>query len=139
MLDKLVCTADVLQAGKADLRDDGPKLAACRGDTVCRGPVTRGEDLSRNNERGNVRPEVLEEVGQAVQEDKPVGSVLGLGQRVIGEAHNAEENSEDSEPHQLDRFTSPRVDEQKRHPITRDETSNRQDDVSDRYIIQTLL
>ena len=84
VLNKLICTADVLHAGKANLRDDGPKLAACRGDTMCRGPVTGGEDLSRNNERGNVRPEVLEEIGQAVQEDKPIGIILGLGQRIIG-------------------------------------------------------
>ena len=86
MLDKLVCTTDILHAGKADLRDDGAKLAACRGDTVCRGPVTGGEDLSRNNERGNVRPKVLEEVGQAIQGNKPIGSILRLGQRIISEA-----------------------------------------------------
>ena len=86
MLNKRVCTADVLHAGKANLRYDGPKLATCRGDTVCRGPVTSGEDLSRNNERRNVRPKVLEEVGQAIQEDKPIGIILSLGQRIIGEA-----------------------------------------------------
>lgn len=86
MLDKLVWTADVFHAGKADLRDDGSELAACRGDTVCRGPVTGGEDLSRNDERGSVRPKVLEEVGQAVEEDKPLRISVGLGQGVITEA-----------------------------------------------------
>jgi hypothetical protein len=28
----------------------------------------------------------LEEVGQAIQEDKPIGIILSLGQRIIGEA-----------------------------------------------------
>lgn len=86
MLDELVCTADVFHAGKTNLRDDGSELAACRGDTVCRGPVTGGEGLSRNNERGGVRPEVLEEVGQAVEEDEILGIGVGLGQSVIAEA-----------------------------------------------------
>lgn len=86
MVNKRIWTADVLHASKANLRDDGPKLAACRGDTVCCGPVTGGEDLSRNDERRNIRPEVLEEVGQAVEGDETIGSTLGLGQWVIREA-----------------------------------------------------
>lgn len=85
MLNKFVCAANVLHAGKANLRDDGSKLAACSRDTVCCGPVTGGENLSRNNERGNVRPEVLEEVGQAVEEDEILGISVGLGQSVIAE------------------------------------------------------
>jgi len=99
MLDELVWTADVFHAGKANLCDDGSKLAACRGDTVCCGPVAGGEDLSRNNERGSVRPEVLEEVGQAVEEDEILGIGVRLGQSVIPEAHNDEKNSEDDEAH----------------------------------------
>ena len=53
---------------------------------MCCGPVTGGENFSRNNERGSVRPEVLEEVGQAVEEDKILGISVGLGQSVIAEA-----------------------------------------------------
>ena len=86
VLDKFVCTANVLHAGKANLRNDSSKLAACSRDTMCCGPVTGGENLSRNNERGSVRPEVLEEVGQAVEEDKILGISVGLGQSVVAEA-----------------------------------------------------
>ncbi len=86
MPDKMVCTADVSHAGKANLRDDGSELAARRRDTVCCGTVTGGEGLSRDNERGNVRSEVLEEVGQAVEEDKIFGIGMCLGQSAIGGA-----------------------------------------------------
>jgi hypothetical protein len=72
MLEEFSFTANVLQACKTDLRDDGTELAACRGYTVCRGPVTGREDLTRNNECSDVRPEILEEVGQAVKEDEPL-------------------------------------------------------------------
>jgi hypothetical protein len=77
---------DISQAGEADLRDDGAKLAACRRDTVCRGAVTSGEDLSRHNEGGNVGAKVLEEVGEAVKEDEPLGVGMSFGQCVIAEA-----------------------------------------------------
>jgi len=86
MVDKFVCSTDVPQAGKADLRNDRSELAASRTDTMCRGTVTGGEGLSRNNERGSIRPEVLEKVGQAVEEHKPLGIGVGLGQSVVAEA-----------------------------------------------------
>lgn len=86
MVDEFVCSADVSQAGKANLRNDCPELAAGRTDTMCRGTVTGGEGLSRNNECSGIRPEVLEEVGQAVEEHKPLGIGVGLGQGIIAEA-----------------------------------------------------
>lgn len=86
MLDEFSFTANVFHPGKTDLRDDGTELAACRGYTVCRGPVTGREGLSRNNERGGIRPEILEEVGQAVKEDEPLAGSMGLGQSVIAKA-----------------------------------------------------
>lgn len=72
MPDELIRSTNVSQAGKADLRNDCSELAARRADAVCRGTVTGWEGLSRNNERGNIRPEVLEKVGQAVEEHKPL-------------------------------------------------------------------
>jgi hypothetical protein len=86
MLDEFVCSADVSQAGKANLRNDRSELAARRTDTMCRGTVTGWESLSGNNERGNIRPKVLEEVGQAVEEHKILGIGVGLGQSVIAKA-----------------------------------------------------
>jgi len=86
MLDKFVLPADVSHAGKPDLRNDGTELATRRGYTVCRGPVTGREDLSRDDECSSVRPEVLEEVGQAVEEDEPLRVGVSLGQSVIAKA-----------------------------------------------------
>ena len=86
MIDEFVCSMNVSQAGKANLRNDRSELAASGTDTVCRGTITGWEGLSRNNERGSIRPEVLEEVGQAVEEHEPLGIGVGLGQSVIAEA-----------------------------------------------------
>jgi hypothetical protein len=86
MADEIVCSANVSQAGKSNLRNDGSELAACRTHTMCRGTVTGGEGLSRNNEGGNIGPEILEEVGQAVEEHKPLGIGVGLDESVIAEA-----------------------------------------------------
>ena len=53
--------------------------------------------------------------------------------------HDDEKHGKDDEAHQLNGFTSPGVDQQKCRPITRDETSDRQDDVADRYVVKTLV
>ncbi len=63
VLDKLVFAPVVLQALESDLRDNGTKLATCCRDTVGGGPITSGEDLSRNDESGGVWTKVLEEIG----------------------------------------------------------------------------
>lgn len=86
MLNKFVCSTDVPHAGKADLRNNRSELAASSRDSMCRGTVTGGEGLSRNDERGSIRPEVLEKVGQAVEEHKIFGIGVSLGQGVIAEA-----------------------------------------------------
>ena len=86
MVDEFVCSADVPQAGKANLRNDCSELAAGRTDTMCRGTITGGEGLSRNNECSSIRPKVLEKIGQAVEEHKPLGIGVGLGQGIIAEA-----------------------------------------------------
>jgi hypothetical protein len=86
MLDEFVLPAVVFQTGKTDLRYDGPELATRRRYTVCCGPVTGGEDLSRDNECRSVRAKVLEEVGQAVEEDEPLRVGVCLGQSIIAKA-----------------------------------------------------
>ena len=70
------CTLEVGKASKADLCDDSAELARCSGDTVCGRTVARREDLAGRDERGRVGAEVLEEVGEAVEEDK---RLLGAG------------------------------------------------------------
>jgi len=122
---EFIWTVDISQAGEADLRDDSAKLAACRRDTVCRGAVTGGEDLPRHDEGGSVGAKVLEKVGETVKEGEPLGVGMGFGQCIIAEAHDNEKNGEDGEAHQLNRFTSLRVDKEECHPVTWDETPDR--------------
>ena len=66
MLNKHVRTADVYHTSETHLRDDRSELTAGSRDTVSGGAVTSGEHLSRNNESGRVRTEVLEEVGETI-------------------------------------------------------------------------
>ena len=56
---------------------------------MCGGSVTGGEDLSRNDEGGRVGTKVLEEVGQTVEECKPLGVGVSFRQRVETEACNS--------------------------------------------------
>ena len=88
MLDELVRAANVDELAEADLRDDSAELAARGRDTVRGGAVARRERLPRDDERGRVRAEVLEEVREAVQEDKRLLSAFGLGELVVAEAHD---------------------------------------------------
>lgn len=57
---------------KHKLCNDCAERAACCRNTVCGGTVTGGEHFSRDDERGCVRTKIIEEVGEAVQENKSV-------------------------------------------------------------------
>ena len=128
MLDKLVLPSDILQARKADLRDDGAELATRGRNSVCRRAVPRGEHLSGNDERGRVGAEVLEEVGEAVEEDERLRGRRSRGKFVVTEAcaptpsyqpiathisedceptHDNEKDGKHDETHELDRFAAP--------------------------------
>ena len=86
VLHERVLAADVDHLAEADLRDDRAELAARGRDTVRGGAVARRERLPRDDERGRVRAEVLEEVREAVEEDKRVARAVRRGEFVVGEA-----------------------------------------------------
>jgi hypothetical protein len=67
---KLIRSSDVYHFSKADLGDDGTKFAAGGRDTMSSRTVSCREHLSGNDECRHVRPEVLEEVGETVEEDE---------------------------------------------------------------------
>ena len=52
------------------LSDDSTEFTRCSADPMSRRTVSSGKDFSRNNERSRVGSEVLEEVGEAVEEDE---------------------------------------------------------------------
>lgn len=72
MWHEFVRAADVDKLSEADLGNDSPELASRSRDTVACRTVTSRESLSRNHESCGIRAKVLEEVGEAVQEDKCV-------------------------------------------------------------------
>lgn len=86
MLDEVVRTTNILQAGKADLRNDGTKLSGGGRNTVARGAITSREDFSGNDEGRCIGPEILEEIRQAVQEDEGLLGTGGSVKLVVAEA-----------------------------------------------------
>jgi hypothetical protein len=66
MLDECVLAANIPEAGKADLSNNGAELSRSSRDTMRGGTVTGGEGLAGDNEGGSVGSEVLEEVGKAI-------------------------------------------------------------------------
>lgn len=122
MLDPGVLATDILKTGETDLGDDGTELARGGRDTVARAPVAGREDLSGDDESGGVGAEVLEEVGEAVEEDE--GALGAAEDGVVSEAHDDEDDGQHDEAHDLDGLAAPRVDEDERGPVAGDETSD---------------
>jgi hypothetical protein len=83
---KFIRASDVNQLTETELRNDGTEFASCSGDTVRGRTVTRGESLSGDNECGSVRTEVLEKVGETIEEDENIGARGRCDQLVICEA-----------------------------------------------------
>ncbi len=86
MLHKLVSPADIPQLGKPYLGNDGPEFPARSRYSMRSRPIPSRERLTRYNESGRVRPKVLEEVGEAVEEDEGVSRGLRLVEGVEAEA-----------------------------------------------------
>lgn len=136
MLDKSVGATYVTKLGEANLGNNSSEFTRGGRDTVCGRTVTSGEDLTRNDEGGGVRPKVLEEVGQAVEEDEGLGATGTCGELVVCETHTDKSAGEHGETHELDRLASPSVDEEEGDPVSGDETSDREDQVADADVIQ---
>ena len=85
MVDELASAANVDQLAEADLRDDSAQLTRGSRDTVRGRAVASGERLTRDDEGRGVRPEVLEEVREAVEEDERVARRLRRSELVVGE------------------------------------------------------
>ena len=70
MVEELVRSPDIFEPLEGELRDNSTELPTSCGDPVCCRAVSRGERLTRDDERCRVRAEVLEEVRHAVQHDE---------------------------------------------------------------------
>ena len=139
MLDERVRSADVAHLREADLCNDGTELAGRRRDTMRRTSVASREDFTRYNECCGVRAEVLEEVGETVEEHEGLGGAACGCELVVSEAHDNEEDREEDEAHELDRLAAPSVDEQEGNVVPWDETRDRKDEVSNADVVQILV
>jgi hypothetical protein len=129
---------DIDHPSEPDLSDDSSELSTGGGNPVCGGSVTSREDFTGNHKRRGVGSKVLEKVGKAVKRDKGVFSCGSALELVVPETHYTEDGSEEYETHQLDGFPSPFIDEEKGGPVSGNETTDGEDDVTDRNVFQVL-
>ena len=99
--------ANILQPLETNLRNNSTKLATRRRDTVSSRPITCWEGFTGNDKRRRVRPEVLEEVGETVEDDETVSGSVGRCETIVTEAHCSEKDRKDAESHELDGLASP--------------------------------
>ena len=86
--------------------------------------------LPGHDERGGVGAKVEEEVGQT-----EAGGQTGSADNVEAEADDAEEHCQEDESDQLDWLTADSVNKSDCDPISRDSTSEHQDDVADSHVL----
>lgn len=98
------------------------------------GSVAGWEALSWNDEGCAVGSEVEEELSQDV-----AGEETARADLVVGETHDAEEDGQDDEAHELDWLAANSVNESDGHPVTWDGTSADQDDVTNGNVVEELV
>lgn len=131
-----VLGATVNQRAKHTLGDNGANLARGGRDTVGGGTITGREALSGDDESGSVRAEVEEELGNDVETQK---TVVGLEERIVGEANDDEENGQDDEAHQLDGLTANGINGGHGHPVAGNGTSTDEDQVTNGIATEGLV
>lgn len=122
------------QGSDGTLADDGADLAHGSAQAVRGRPVTGGENLARDDERGGVGAKVEEELGEDEDGKQSVGREV-----LVGEAHDHEEDGEDAEAHELDRLAADDVDGKDGDPVTRDGAGKDDDHVADGGIVEDLV
>ena len=58
---------------------------------------------------------------------------------IVERTHDDEEDGEDGESHELDGLATPSIDKQEGGPVSRDDTRNDQDHVSDGDVVEVLV
>lgn len=103
---------------------------------MCRRPVTGGEHLSGDDERSRVGSEVLEEIGETVEEEESLRRGDGGAELVVAEAHDDKEDGEHDKAHELDGFAAPAVDEEEGCVVSGNETCCRENQVADAGVVE---
>ena len=122
------------QGPKHNLRDNRTNLTGSGRQTMRRRAISRGETFTRYNKRGGIGAEVEEELAEDIQRKEGV-----LGEFVVGEADDAEEDSQDDEAHQLDGFAADGVDGRDGNPVARDGAGADDDQVADGGVAEDVV
>lgn len=125
MLHPLIGPTNILQLRKTGLRDDGPELPAGSRDTMRRRAVTRRENFSRYDKGCDIWSKVLEEIGEAVEEEEGLARGYSLRELVVAKAEDDKEHCEDCKSHELDRLATPAVNEEEGDPVSGDKARSR--------------
>ena len=122
------------QGPKHDLRNNRTNFPRRGTETVRGGAVSRRETFTRYNKSGGVGAEVEEELAEDIQRKEGV-----LGEFVVSEADDAEEDGEDDETHQLDGFAADGVDGCDSDPVARDGAGADDDQVADGGVAEDVV
>lgn len=114
--------------------DDGANLAGRGRDTVRGGTVPSRETLAGHNEGGRVGAEVEEKLREHIDGQQTV-----LSELVVSEAHDDEENSENSKASKLNGLTADGVNSGDGNPVARDGTGHDDDEISDGCVVQIFV
>lgn len=79
-------SAVVLELTESNLCDDSAKLSAGSRDTVGGRAIARGKNFARYHESCDVGTKVLEEIGEAVEENEGLSRRRSGGQLFVSEA-----------------------------------------------------
>ena len=120
----LRCTSNAEWTNQG-LSNDGTDLARSGRDTMAGRPVPCREALAGNDEGRRIWAKVEEEIGDNVAREEASRADL-----VISKAHDAEEDGQDGETHELDWFAANGIDKSDRDPVTRNRSSTDKDDVT---------
>jgi hypothetical protein len=93
--------------------------------------IAGGKALSRDEEGRGVGSKIEEELRKNIESEEGA-----LGQGVVGEANDAEDDGQDEEAPYLDRPTADGIDERDGHPVTWDGSRADKDEIADGIVAQ---
>jgi hypothetical protein len=99
--------------------------------------MSLGGDCDKaTHESSSVGSKVLEEVGKTVKRNETSSAAACGSQLVVTETERAEDTGQKNETHKLNGLSANLVDQEEGTPVSRDQTSNSENDVSDSDVVQ---
>ena len=103
---------------------------------MCCRTIASRERFARDDDCGRGGSEILEEIGEAVEEYEPFLTGRARGEFIVREAHDNEQHGEQGEAHELDGLAAPGVNEEEGCVVAWDETCSGKDEVPDADVLE---